>query len=190
MPILRKGDRAVHFAHVPRTGGRSIIQAAVHNGWSVERFIESDRRVIKSHLFYSEISGTADRLVSFAVVRDPVDRFISATKYLGRCQSQSDVVDLLHHQDAYPDVEERHFHPQGLFISEHTILFKYETELPMLVNSLKIADIIRKDYEPLRINDGAVIFDVNKEEIKRDLAKVRRWYMEDYKRFEYIGTKA
>lgn len=55
MPILRKGDRAVHFAHVPRTGGRALLQAIVRSGWSPCLTPTGSNRDVKPHLFHDEI---------------------------------------------------------------------------------------------------------------------------------------
>ena len=40
------------------------------------------------------------------------------------------------------------------------------------------------------INMGASVFEVDKERLGNDIMKIRRWYIDDYRRFDYIGSKA
>ena len=188
MPILRKGDRAIHFSHVPRTGGRSILQAANKSGWRVERHIDGFVRKVYSHPYYSEEIERASSIPSFAIVRDPVDRFISATKYGGRCQNQDDVKSLINAQKSFPDTFERHFDPQVNFIGEKTIIYKYETQYEDCINALRIAGLILPEVEVGRVNSDAVLFEVNKGSIKSELMKVKKWYLDDYRAFGYDPT--
>lgn len=190
MPILRKGDRAVHFAHVPRTGGRAILQAASRSGWCVERSIDGNASEVRSHLFYDEIKIGVSDIPSFALVRDPIDRFISATKYDGRCNSQDELITFIDVHDLVPEVAERHFKPQHSFIAPHTVVYKYETQYEELIRALVVAGIIHWDVEVEQLNAGAVLYEVDKASLNQHLGKVRRWYIEDYRRFAYIGSKA
>lgn len=188
MPILRKGDRAIHFSHVPRTGGRSILHAAMLSGWRVERHVDGFARKVYSHPYYEEEIGRASLIPSFAIVRDPVDRFISATKYGGRCQNQDDVRSLIIAQKSFPDTLERHFDPQVSFIGENTLIYKYETQYEECIKALRLADIIIPEVEVGRINSDAVLFEVNKDSIKSELMKVKKWYLDDYRAFGYDPT--
>lgn len=190
MPIFRKGHRAVHFAHVPRTGGRSIMHAVTSNGWTIERYVDGDKSDIRSHTYYEEEFERASLIPSFGVVRDPVDRFISATRFEGRCQNQSDVKTLVSLQEGYPLTEERHFDPQLNFIGPHTIIYKYETEYEQCIKALKVAGLIHTDHKMARINDGSVLFDVDKSELGPECMKIRKWYLDDYRKFGYMPSKS
>jgi len=190
VPILRKGDRAVHFAHVPRTGGRALLQAIVRSGWSPCLTPTGSNRDVKPHLFHDEIHEQVKSIPSFAVIRDPIDRFISATKYNGRCHSQSDLIDFIHTHKHLPEVEERHFAPQISFLAPHTVTYRYESQYQSLIDALRIGGIINLDVEVEHFNHGAVLFEVNKDEINQHLSKIRRWYIDDYRQLGLLGKKA
>lgn len=185
MPIIRKGSHAIHFAHVPRTGGRSLLQAFCMAGWSVD----SGSKESHPHPYFD---ATEEHLhiPSFAVVRDPVDRFISACKFEGLCSSQQDILSLLRAQSDRPTVSHRHFQPQSRFVGPHTMIFKYEEDLDKLLDYMRFAGLVRHDHTVGRINSGSAVFEVDKSALGKDLMKVRRWYVEDYRRFAYIGSKA
>lgn len=130
------------------------------------------------------------RIPSFAVVRDPVDRFISACKFEGLCGSQQDILSLLRAQNDRPTVKHRHFQPQSRFVGPHTMVFKYEEDQDKLLEYMKFAGLVKHDQSVGRINSGAAVFEVDKTALGKDIMKIRRWYIDDYRRFAYISSKA
>ena len=185
MPIIRKGSHAIHFAHVPRTGGRALLQAFSMSGWS----IDYGARDTHPHPYFDE-EGEDSLIPSFAVVRDPVDRFISACKFEGLCSSEEDVRSILSAQSERPTVPHRHFETQSRFVGPHTMIFKYEDDLDKLLDYMRFAGLVRRDHIIGRVNSGSAVFEVDKAALGKDLMKIRRWYVEDYRRFAYIGSKA
>ena len=185
MPIIRKGTHAIHFAHVPRTGGRSLLQAFCVAGWHVD----SGGRELHPHPYFDATEEHL-RIPSFAVVRDPIDRFISACKFEGLCSSEDEVASLLSVQSERPTVTHRHFQPQSRFVGPHTMIFKYEEDQDKLLDYMRFAGLVKHDQTLGRINSGAAVFEVDKERLGNDIMKIRRWYIDDYRRFDYIGSKA
>lgn len=187
MPIIRKGSHAIHFAHVPRTGGRSLLQSFSRAGWRPD--FRSQGGTSHPHLHFDEFGAEVLDIPSFAVVRDPIDRFISACKFEGLCGSQSAIESMLSAQEDRPSVEQRHFELQSNFIGPNTKIFKYEDDYDKLLDYLRFAGLVRHSDIPSRVNPGAAVFEVDKESLGKQLMKIRRWYIGDYRRFEYIGTK-
>tara|TARA_R110001592_G_scaffold72890_3_gene222706 strand:+ start:1093 stop:1305 length:213 start_codon:yes stop_codon:yes gene_type:complete len=70
------------------------------------------------------------------------------------------------------------------------MIFKYEEDLDKLLDYMRFAGLVRHDHTVGRINSGSAVFEVDKSALGKDLMKVRRWYVEDYRRFAYIGSKA
>tara|TARA_Y100001973_G_scaffold105998_1_gene181427 strand:- start:2329 stop:2898 length:570 start_codon:yes stop_codon:yes gene_type:complete len=189
MPIIRKGSHAIHFAHVPRVAGRALIQAFSKAGWVPDYHIPATGEM-HPHPTFEEQREEILSIPSFATVRDPVDRFISACKFEGLCESEEAVVSMLRNQVHRPSVPQRHFLPQSDFIAPHTRVFKYESEIPQLVEFLKFSGLMRSGDELARLNPGAAVYEVNKDKVSQDLLKVRRWYIQDYRAFGYIGSKS
>jgi len=188
MPIMRKGSHAIHFAHIPRTGGRALIQAFCRSGWTPDYKSQTTNRS-HPHLYFEEVKGEALNISSFAVVRDPIDRFISACKFEGLCESQAAIVSMLSVQEDRPTVEQRHFQSQYKFIGPNTMIFKYEEDQEKLLDYMRFAGLVGHEDSISKVNHGAAIYEVNKKELGSDSIKIRRWYIDDYRRFGYIGSK-
>lgn len=184
MPIIRKGSHAIHFAHVPRTGGRALLQAFSMSGWSVDYGAPDPH----PHPYFDE-EEESSRIPSFAVVRDPVDRFISACKFEGLCSSESEVASLLSVQSERPTVPQRHFQLQSRFIGNNTMIFKYEEDQDKLLDYMRFSGLLKFNQTLNQVNAGASVFEVDKDRLGKDIMKIRRWYIDDYRRFGYIGSK-
>ena len=187
MPILRKGDYAINFAHIPRTGGRSIIREAAKNGWRVD--YGYGKNFFQQHAFFDEYDRSVRSIPSFAVVRDPFDRFVSACRFEGMCESQDDVVKFIDGLSDIPEVKYRHFDPQHKFVGPDTMIFNYETDLDLLYDHLRFAGLLKPNQkvEVYRPNESS--FDVDRDAMKAQAFKIRRWYLTDYRQFEYIESK-
>ena len=70
------------------------------------------------------------------------------------------------------------------------MIFKYEKDQDKLLDYMRFAGLVNHGDTVGRINSGAAVFEVDKSALGKDLMKVRRWYMDDYRRFDYIGSKA
>lgn len=184
MPIIRKGSHAIHFAHVPRTGGRAMVQAFCMAGWTVD----CGHKNPHPHPYFDE-QEEHKSIPSFAVVRDPVDRFISACKFEGLCSSEDEVASLLSVQSERPTVSQRHFQLQSRFIGPNTMIFKYEEDQDKLLDYMRFSGLLKFNQTLNHINIGASVFEVDKERLGNDIMKIRRWYIDDYRRFDYIGSK-
>ena len=184
MPIFRKGGHAIHFAHVPRTGGRALVKAVTKAGWFID--YTGRNRNTHPHLMIHEYDESIKEMPSFAVVRDPVSRFISACKFEGLCKSQDEVVEFLNESKSIPEIEERHFNRQVDFIAPHTKIFKYEEDMENLYEFMEFAGLLKSKDDVTQFNPGSYEFEFNVEEFSSSVMKLRVWYLSDYKRFGYI----
>lgn len=154
MPLTRIGDRLIYFAHVPKCGGTSVEQAFrdlghewgfLAGGWKAQG-ASSWVRSVPQHL----PADALERLFPpgffdyrFALVRDPVDRFLSAVNHnrqngnlpwwmglggvLRRLEARSD--HLLHRCD-------NHFLPACRFLPPGTEVFRLEDGMEGLCAAL------------------------------------------------------
>tara|TARA_B100001250_G_scaffold261515_1_gene225280 strand:- start:167 stop:832 length:666 start_codon:yes stop_codon:yes gene_type:complete len=135
------------FIHIPRTGGRFIEVNLENNGWEVEliehmgiphyqhSFID-DCEIAHFHRDLYEKYCDMEGIPQIAVVRDPVDKFFSASIYLAQVygRSVSKVIEdenkLKELLDNFPYPETINWwRPQVDFITEKTHVWKYEDGL-------------------------------------------------------------
>jgi hypothetical protein len=69
------------------------------------------------------------------------------------------------------------------------MIFKYEEDQDKLLDYMRFAGLVKHDQTVGRINSGAVVFESDRASLGKGLMKVRRWYVDDYRRFGYIGSK-
>ncbi len=161
MPIFRKDGRRLYFAHVPKAAGTSVYVLFLRNGWTVANVTARPKRGI-GRILANDFGVTAVPLeggtegldvtlqhapaevwtrwgpfdASFALVRDPAARYLSAIRWrhalvprrpeplpafraavLARLES-----DL----DRKPGIYDGHFRPQTAFLAPDTEVFRVE----------------------------------------------------------------
>ena len=180
MPVIGSGNIKFFFSHVPRTGGRAFIQAMVQSGCDVDYRL---RHGTHPHATWEETSKVfGSDMPCVAVVREPVERFLSAMRFEDRSKDADDMKRQIRGMRQPPQVEERHFKPQGLFVPDHALVFKYEENLPDLERYLRAFGFIKSDVLIRRMNAGGANHDLPS---RVGLTKVRRWYKHDFRRFDY-----
>jgi hypothetical protein len=143
MPLLNRADgKSINFIHIPRTGGRFVVELFRSNGFDFT-FPEDHRlhwsKTVDGHEvmhFHAELMTRYLNLVgirSFTIVRNPISRFISAAPAM---------LDLLHAPltEISPEELEKSlsaalafapnwFRPQHEFILPGTLIWRYEDGL-------------------------------------------------------------
>lgn len=136
MPICNK--RKIVFIHIPRCGGSMIEKALgiykndypkVHEDILFGR---KDNRELQ-HLTYDEVSSIRDvsNYESFAIVRDPIDRFISVCNRRRSIFLESNEISYYIKLASYCIAENNyknelcHFKPQCNFVDKSTVLFSF-----------------------------------------------------------------
>lgn len=213
MPIFRKNGKSVFFAHIPKTAGTSIYVLFLRNGWSLSNFTPSvfpgsTFERLKSEFGIEDIPkegrrwgyrGTLQHAPasvwrhwprcdeSFAIVRHPVDRYISALRY--RHQTFSSHVpwdDFLTNNRAklqrpfrrVSRLYDGHFRPQVSFVTHATQIFRFEEDWGRALcdrydlDGADIPFVNRSAEAPITLSP-------------EDRAWITRYYRRDFTRFGY-----
>ena len=181
MPLITMGDTRFIFCHIPRTAGRSFLQALVHSGCEVDYRTPRGNHPHPTMHEMRKVHGRG--IPSVAVVREPIARFISAMRFEDRAESTEHLVKVIRKMRQPPHDETRHFFPQCEFIDEDTRIFSFENGLSELEKEMKTFGIIKPTVQLNRVNGGSN--HVQLETTARGLTKVRRWYKHDVKRLGY-----
>lgn len=139
MPLARIGDTLIYFAHIPKTGGGSIVQYLESKGqvalnhpmrlkWSATTVQHMDAKVHERYVptnFYD---------FSFAVLRDPLARLMSEFRYQrSRMETTLEFGDwaelMLQTVRLDPYCWDNHIRPQTDFLAPKTHLFRFEEGL-------------------------------------------------------------
>tara|TARA_B100000029_G_C17310919_1_gene864356 strand:- start:182 stop:808 length:627 start_codon:yes stop_codon:yes gene_type:complete len=135
------------FIHIPRTGGRFIEVNMEKNGWEVETidlygiphyqhsFID-DCEIAHFHRDLYEKHCDIEGIEQIAVIRNPIDKFFSASTYLFTVygkeiqQKLEDYDEFVSVIENFPQVETLNWwRPQVEFITDKTHLWEFEDGL-------------------------------------------------------------
>ena len=142
-----KSGKRFLFVHIPRTGGRFIEVNLEKNGWEVEpidyygiphyqhSFID-DCEIAHFHRDLYEKHCDIEGIEQIAVIRNPIDKFFSASTYLitvhgrqvqERLEDYNEMVSIIKN---FPQSETLSWwKPQVDFLTEKTHLWKFEKGL-------------------------------------------------------------
>ena len=143
----KETGRRFLFVHIPRTGGRFIEVNLEKNGWEVEpidyygihhyqhSFID-DCEIAHFHRDLYEKHCDIEGIEQIAVIRNPIDKFFSASTYLitvhgrqvqERLEDYDEMVSIIKN---FPQSETLSWwKPQVHFLTEKTHLWKFEKGL-------------------------------------------------------------
>ena len=194
MPTYKHKETGKRFlyVHIPRTAGRFLEENILHNGFECEQ-----KKIWKS-VCNTEIAHFHKDLYSryldchsiphITVVRDPVDRFFSASIFLTRMYGD-DIEQLLENENTFYSMIENFplpeavnwFRPQVDFIGELTHIWWYENKLEddfsdwmsdILKVDFKVKDL---EYPKLTTNEDRKV-----ERRPRIVQNVKNLYRKDY----------
>jgi len=82
MPVLCRDDRIIHFIHIPKNAGTSVMRLLLAEGWEKPSDLNQD---VRDHAHQGEWEVLRERLADkglqweyqFAIVRDPYDKLES-----------------------------------------------------------------------------------------------------------------
>jgi len=190
MPIFVKNGKRVLFAHIPKTGGTSIIAMAKDNGWKVEHGREqhATMRVYRDWDY--------DR--AFSVVREPVERMKSflAWRHI-RLEKSDDFLGggfrthrHMTHEKLQQELLEREqlgwvngygpcIMPQTWFVAHDCEWARYGEEAPLLEKMLGTSEREKKNVSTWP-----------KADLKPETVElIRDFYAEDYSRFGFPAAE-
>ena len=194
MPTYKHKETGKRFlyVHIPRTAGRFLEENILYNGFECEQ-----KKIWKS-VCNTEIAHFHKDLYSrfldchsiphITVVRDPVDRFFSASIFLTRMYGD-DIEQLLENENTFYSMIENFplpeavnwFRPQVDFIGELTHIWWYENKLEddfsdwmsdILKVDFKVKDL---EYPKLTTNEDRKV-----ERRPRIVQNVKNLYRKDY----------
>ena len=195
MPTYKHKETGKRFlyVHIPRTAGRFLEENILHNGF------ECEQKKIWTSVCNTEIAHFHKDLYSryldcqsiphITVVRDPVDRFFSASIFLTRMYGD-DIEQLLENENTFYSMIENFplpeavnwFRPQVDFIGDLTHIWWYENKLEddfsdwmsdILKVDFKVKDL---EYPKLTTNEDRKV-----ERRPRIVQNVKNLYRKDYK---------
>jgi len=209
VPIFVKGDVAVLFIHIPKTGGTSIGDALIRSGWQrsfqASPQLEPDRfhlrRVSPQHYHAALLQETlrvARFDVRFAVVRHPIERFRSEYSMrrqdpaLGDAAAVEEWADArLDRYPAEPTMLDNHLRPQHEFMLRQTAVYRLEDGLDAAVADLAGRLGVEIDVEIHRRKSNANYTDrLHSRDVQispRLEDRLRDFYARDFRRFGYDG---
>jgi len=141
MPLFDKQTSKIHFIHIPRTGGRYVTKLFEHNDFHVKHGdVETMKRIdgiLEAHLYYPlyKCLDSYEERREFCIVRNPLDRFISAitqmhyywgTDYNYILESPEKFNNFLFREIHDTSKHNCWFLAQHKFISNKTKVWKYE----------------------------------------------------------------
>tara|TARA_R110002110_G_scaffold369601_2_gene579619 strand:- start:24 stop:647 length:624 start_codon:yes stop_codon:yes gene_type:complete len=140
-----KTGKKFFFIHIPRTAGRYLLTNFLRNDCSVEHHLTKERVKDIPNYFWTTIEGveiphlhyslyskwkSITGLSSIAVVRNPIDRFFSASSLCSKIANQSSFEDWTTCKNLLstnrPINTFNWWRPQHEFVSPHTKIWKYE----------------------------------------------------------------
>lgn len=203
MPIFHntKTNRKFFFIHIPRTAGRFLIENFWLNDFEIEHHLTKE--IVKDTAKYIwtpsegvEISHTHYSLYnkwknikdipSITVVRNPIDRFFSAS---GRVDPafQSSLENWTDYKKFFSKNKKNNlWRPQHEFISPHTNIWKYEDGFgknfcDWINNILPINFSIKTDVYEKRNYDHAP----GLPKTTKLINNVKKFYHQDFEKFDY-----
>lgn len=128
--------RVIFHPHIPRTGGRFVEQIFRHNNFS-PHFDYYDQKVenvslphMDKEMYVNFFDGESLQLPCFTVIRDPIDRFISAYRVTKKIHSLPDINFFIKNLSSFykknPKSLDNFLTPQHKFIKKGMKLWKFE----------------------------------------------------------------
>ena len=174
MPFFKKNTRVINFVHIPKTGGSSVLSLLKSNGW--EKITTPSVKTGHPHkLQYLPISDSLKPEFEFCVVRDPLERFISAVYQIMRGLKELDELNNLFFDNSRYELnndkivifahklftkifiergiycDDHKWLPQSYFISKDTKVFIF-SNLKAMIAELIDQEIIDKSSNLEKIN--------------------------------------
>lgn len=206
MPIYVKGDKALLFIHIPKTGGTTIGDALLASGWrrSFQASPLNDpdsfhlRRVSPQH-YHAELLKATLKItwfdVRFCVVRHPIDRFRSEyamrrrEPHLGAAHLVEEwALPRLDRCAQQPSFLDNHFRPQSEFIVPETVVYRYEDGVENAVDDLRDThgvDVGAAVWKRSSRGSATRLSSQDVEISDRLEERLREFYRRDFRRFGY-----
>lgn len=199
-----KEDKKIFHIHIPRTGGRYIKEVLTNNNYETFHtdYEQSIYGISVMHLHYPlyEMLEDVSNSLHLAIIRDPFERFASAAHCMINewyLDMENDIYSALETKDGlfqfieYHSITKRYnsnwLRPQHEFISDKTIIYKYELGLgKSFIDWFNVQfndNVEHKEYS--YYGDPAELKSNKIKENKKIKSHVLEYYNKDYTLFEY-----
>ena len=202
MLISERDNKKAFFIHIPRTGGRCVTNFICNNGYNVSfnNMLEEKFNVSIPHLHYPYCMFLVnfEEIPQFTIVRNPLDRFISAfsimlkkytliknNKFLLNRNLLFEVINAI-----ILETSDNFLRPQHHFIGPNCKFWKIEDGLgENFINWLEINFNLKLKNKKILLNkeyDKGKIDDFNKIILeKKTIDYIKEYYKFDYKILGY-----
>ena len=212
MPIIRASNKLIYFAHVPKCGG-SAVEDYLRERFGALAFedrqflsVPEQRRWTRTSPQHIDIAAR-DRLFpagffdhSFAVVRHPVDRIVSAYHFQLEVERTIPVnvsfgdwlFKVSEELEDRPSIYDNHLRPMADIVPVDAVVFRLENGLDALVPWFD--DVTGEKTGPRAVgvtNKRGERVEVKSEKVvptKAELAFIEKMYERDFERFGYENT--
>ena len=186
-------DKDIYFVHIPRTGGRYVHRLLNENNYTVTvGFNNFFKQKEIAHLSYPdyEIYLNFMRCVKFTIVRNPLDRFISAIsndiamneRTLEKILSNQESLNNHLNNTIFND-SSNWYTPQINFLNKEVKIYRFENSLGPVFNKWLTDNLnlkITKEYHD-KYDYSERLFSLT--EKQKDY--VKNYYYKDYKLLDY-----
>ena len=177
-------NKNIYFVHIPRTGGRYVHRLLAENGHQVSvDFTSRFKGKEVPHLTYPEYEIYLNFLncTKFTIVRNPLNRFISAISN-DVTMNDKTLEKILLNQESFNDYS-NWYSPQINFLNKDLKIYRFEDSLGPTFNkwlednlNLKIKKEFHNNYD---YSENLVSLTEKQKEL------VKNYYYKDYKFLEY-----
>ena len=166
-PEFPSPAKRLFHIHIPRTAGRFLMNNILSNGFDLEGTILPTENGMEPQHFHTELYERYYDIANIphiAIVRNPIDRFISCSIFLKKMYG--DIQDAMEDPMMFSSLIENYpfeginwFRPQMDFITDETNLWKFEdgfgSDFDEWMTDLIGAPYVTKDvpYQKLVINE-------------------------------------
>ena len=189
-PTFPQPAKRFFHVHIPRTAGRFFQSNILSNGFDIEGTIIPIDKGMEPQHFHTELYERYYDIVNIphiAIVRDPVDRFISCSIFLKRMygdiqEAMEDPIMFSSLIENFPLEQGRSwFRPQMDFITSETNLWRFEDGFDKDFDEW-MTDLIGSSYVTKDIPYTKLTTDENDKLKKSDklIDNIRLFYQVDY----------
>ena len=164
MPIINLNKKKILFIHIPKSAGSTIEDNIINNGISLTHLIRKNSTSVISPQHYTRNDYIKEFGVkyfdhSFAIIRDPVERFVSAFTFnshkISIFKSLNNFINDLKSNNFYVNKFDNHFVPSSEFILNDTKLFYLDEQIIENIKTYLEKILERKLYfKNMFINKG------------------------------------
>ena len=201
MPMMCYKNNKFFFIHIPRTAGRFLVDNLGHHGCKIIHPFIDEPLAFTSPYIRQKIEGVqmlhaheniykkwdkAKDIPHFTIVRNPIDRFFSASSIASLDFEQSYIEDWNNFNKEISKKDDTNWlRPQHEFVSSETQIWKYENGFGKDFCNW-ISDTVSFPFN-IKSLDYTKVYVKNKfKKTKVLIDNIRKFYKKDFEVFKYV----